>query len=143
MDKFKKDLAAKTFLTFAAVVFLDAVYWIFSAFKESASDFTRGFGGGLSLALLGYGAFQAFRLYMLKLDEKKLEELYRKSKDERYALIREKTASGSFAATTYIVCLGAIISSFFSQEITMVLAGVILVMAICTLCFKIYYGNKY
>ncbi|MDE7302694.1 MAG: hypothetical protein K2N60_05170 [Oscillospiraceae bacterium] len=143
MEKFKKDLAAKTFLTFAAVIFLDAVYWIFSAFKESASGFTRGFGGGLSLALLGYGVFQAFRLYMLKIDEKKLEELYRKSKDERYALIREKTASGSFAATTYIVCLGAIISSFFSQEITIVLAGVITVMAICTLCFKFYYERKY
>lgn len=143
MEKFKKDLAVKTFLTFTAVIFLDSVYWIFSAFKESASGFTRGFGIGLSLALLGYGAFQAFRLYMLKLDEKKLEELYRKSTDERYALIREKTASGSFAATTYIVCLGAIISSFFSQEITMILAGVITVMAICTLCFKLYYERKY
>lgn len=143
MEKFKKDLAIKTFLTFAAVIFLDAVYWIFSAFKESASGFTRGFGGGMSLVLLGYGAFQAFRLYMLRIDEKKLEELYRKSTDERYALIGEKTARAALLATTYIVCLGAVISSFFSQEITMILAGVIMVMAICTLCFKFYYERKY
>ena len=143
MEKFKKDLAAKTFLTFMAVIFLNVVYWLVSAFNESASSFTRGFGGGMSLALLGYGAFQAFRLYMLRIDEKKLEELYRKSTDERYALIREKTAGAALQATAYIVCLGAIISSFFSQEITMVLAGVITVMAVCTLCFKFYYERKY
>ena len=143
MEKFKKDLAVKAFLTFMAVIFLNVVYWLFSAFNESASGFTRGFGGGMSLALLGYGAFQAARLYMLKIDGKKLEELYRKSTDERYALIREKTAGTALMATTYIVCLGAIISSFFSQEITMVLAGVILVMAVCTLCFKLYYEHKY
>lgn len=143
MEKFKKDLVAKMFLTISAVALLNAVYWTFSAFSENESDFTRGFGIGMCLFLLGYTFFQAFRLYMLKLDEKKLEELYRKSTNERQLLICKKTASGSFTAAAYIICLGAIISSFFSQAATIILAGGLAVMQICRLCFKFYYERKY
>ncbi len=143
MEKFKKDLAAKMFMLWIAASFGNTVYWVFSAVKKDADEYTKGFGFGLCAVLFIYAAVMSFRLYIIKIDEKKLEELYRKSTDERYVLIREKTASGSFTVSTIIICLGAIISSFFSQEVTAVLAGVIAVMAVCRLCFKFYYDRKY
>lgn len=88
-------------------------------------------------------SFRHFGSICSGLTKKKLEELYRKSTDERQLLICEKTASGSFTAAAYIICLGAIISSFFSQAATIILAGVLAVMQICRLCFKFYYERKY
>ncbi len=111
--------------------------------KGTANDYTRGFGSGLCAILIVYAVVMSFRLYMLTIDEKKLDELYRKSTDERYALIREKTASGSFTVSSFIICLGAIVTSFFSKEITIVLTAVIGVMTVCKLCFKFYYERKY
>lgn len=143
MEKFKKDLAAKMIMLWVAASFGNTVYWVFSAVKKDADEYTKGFGFGLCAVLIVYAAAASFRLYIIKNDEKKLEELYRKSADERYALIREKTASGSFTVSTIVICLGAIISSFFSREITAVLTGVIAVMAICKCCFKFYYDRKY
>lgn len=143
MEKFKKDLAAKMILIWLAVLAANTVYWVFSAVKGNTSDYTRGFGSGLCAVLIVYAIVMSFRLYMLKSDEKKLEELYRKSTDERYALIREKTASGSFTVSSFIICLGAIVTSFFSEEITAVLAIVVGVMTVCKLCFNFYYERKY
>lgn len=143
MEKFKKDLAAKMIMLWVAASFGNTVYWVFSAVKKDADEYTKGFGFGLCAVLFIYAAITSFRLYIIKIDEKKLEELYRKSTDERYALIREKTASGSFTVSTIVICLGAIVSSFFSKEITMVLACVIAVMAICKCCFKFYYERRY
>jgi len=143
MEKFKKDLAAKMFILWGAALFGNAVYWVFSAIKENAGDYTRGFGFGLCAVLIAYAAVTSFRLYIIQTDEKKLKELYRKSTDERYVLIREKTASGSFTVSTLIISLSAIFFSFISEEITMVLACVIAVMAVCKLCFKFYYDRKY
>ncbi|MCM1024657.1 MAG: hypothetical protein NC395_11460 [Prevotella sp.] len=143
MEKFKKNLLAKMFIASMAVVLLNAVYWGLSANSGYESEFTKGFGGGLCFAMIFYAAFSAFRLYMVCIDEKKLEQLYIRSTDERYALIREKTASGSFVASAYIVCFGTVVSSFFSKEITIALACVVAVMTVCKLCFKFYYDRKY
>lgn len=143
MEKFKKDLVAKMILLWLAVLAANTVYWVFSAVKGTANDYTRGFGSGLCAVLIIYAVVTSFRLYMLTIDEKKLDELYRKSTDERYALIREKTASGSFTVSSFIICLGAIVTSFFSKEITIVLTGILLAMLIVWVLLKIYYERKY
>lgn len=142
MEKFKKQLRLKIILHLAAAVGLLAVYG--TVFLISGSNaFRNGFGAGLCTSISAGVIVYAVRYAIALSDEKQLEKMYITATDERYLLIREKTASGSFVATIYIICIGAIISSFFSQEITMILAGVIAVMTVCKLCFKFYYERKY
>lgn len=79
----------------------------------------------------------------MKKDPERLEELYRQYTDERNILIREKTSGGSFMATVFIICIAIMIFSYISIPVTLVLAGLLVVMLLIRLLLKIYYEKKY
>lgn len=98
---------------------------------------------GVSSVLLIYAVFNFVRCWTLKKDPERLEELYRQYTDERNILIREKTSGGSFMATVFIICIAIMIFSYISIMVTLVLAGLLVVMLLIRLLLKIYYEKKY
>ena len=98
---------------------------------------------GVASVLLIYGVFNFVRFWTLKKDPESLEKLYRQYTDERNILIREKTSGGSFMATVFIICIAIMIFSYISIMVTLVLAGLLVVMLLVRLLLKIYYEKKY
>lgn len=110
---------------------------------NSTGKFGIWFSIGVSSALLIYAVFNFVRCWTLKKDPERLEELYRQYTDERNILIREKTSGGSFMATVFIICIAIMIFSYISIMVTLVLAGLLVVMLLVRLFLKIYYEKKY
>lgn len=59
---------------------------------------------GICIILAGIMIYQSFHMYMLHINEKKLEAAYIKSKDERNIMIREKTSGASYIISIYMLC---------------------------------------
>ena len=143
MENFKKQIFKKLvvciiFAVLTATVYI-AVYVLFS----EKTMFSAGFSTGLFAAWITIIIANAVRYCSTLKDPEKLKKLYIAETDERTRLIHEKTASGSFTASVFILGLTTLIASFFSETITYVLAGVIGVMAIVKVSFKFYYDRKY
>lgn len=98
---------------------------------------------GVSSVLLIYAVFNFVRCWTLKKDPERLEKLYRQYTDERNILIREKTSGGSFTATVFIICIMIMVFAYISVMVTLVLAGLLVVMLLIRLLLKIYYEKKY
>ena len=98
---------------------------------------------GVSGALFVYALVNMIQFVSLGKNPEKLENLYRQYTDERNILIREKTSGGSFMATVFIICIAIMIFSYISIPVTLVLAGLLVVMLLIRLLLKIYYEKKY
>ena len=110
---------------------------------NSTGDFGVWFSLGVASALLIYAIINIIKFFELKKKPEKLEELYRQYSDERNVLIREKVSGGSFTALVFIICIAMMIFSYISVMVTLVLAGLLLVMFLVRLILKLYYEKKY
>lgn len=110
---------------------------------NSTGKFGVWFSIGVSGALFVYALVNMIQFVSLGKNPEKLENLYRQYTDERNILIREKTSGGSFMATVFIICIAIMIFSYISIPVTLVLAGLLVVMLLVRLLLKIYYEKKY
>ena len=143
MEKFKKQIIAKIVICIVLAVLTAAVYISVYIFLDEKTTFSAGFSSGLCASLITIILICTARYGSALKDPEKLKKLYIAETDERIKLIREKTASGSFTVSVFILGLSALVSSFFSETVTYVLAGVIGVLAVIKMSFKFYYDRKY
>lgn len=143
MEKFKKDLVAKLMLTNTAGILILSSYKFADAKIGGLSGFTEAICFAVCVIWTVVMICQSFHMYMLHIDEKKLEAAYIKSKDERNIMIREKTSGGSFTATVFIICIMIMVFAYISVMVTLVLAGLLAAMFLVRLILKLYYEKKY
>lgn len=130
-------------LTNSAGILIISSYKFMDVKIGGLDSFTEAVCIAICIILVGIMIYQSFHMYMLNIDEKKLEAAYIKSKDERNIMIREKTSGASYTISIYMLCAGVIVSSFFSQGICIAFACVIIAMLLVNACCKLYYERKY
>ena len=143
MEKFRKQIITKIIVCIVFAVLTATVYAGMYAHFINEDSFSAGYGMGFFSGLIALVFVYAVRYGSALKNPEKLKKLYIAETDERSRLIREKTASGSFTASVLILGLATVISTFFSETVTCVLAAVIGVIAVIKLCFKFYYDRKY
>ena len=143
MEKFKKQIIVKIVICVVFVVLTAAVYAGMYTLFANEDSFSAGYGMGFFAGLVVVVLAYAVRYGSILKDPEKLKKLYILENDERYRLIREKTASGSFTATVLILGLATAVATFFSTTVSCVLAGVIGVIAVIKMSFRFYYSRKY
>ena len=143
MEKFRKHIKIKLVLYIVLAVFMTAVYAAVSFIHPDSDTFSAGYSSGFCSGFVLVAAVFAVRYAIMLRDPEKLRKLYVLETDERSRLIREKTASGSFVITVFILGSATIIATFFSDVVVCVLAAVIGVMAAVKMSLKFYYDRKY
>lgn len=143
MEKFRKHIKIKLVLYIVLAVFMTAVYTAVSFIHPDSDTFSAGYSSGFCSGFVLVAVVFAVRYAIMLRDPEKLKKLYVLETDERSRLIREKTASGSFVITVFILGSATIIATFFSDVVVCVLAAVIGVMAAVKMSLKFYYDRKY
>lgn len=126
-----------------SIVITNLVRFVAKDNFKSTGKFGIWFSAGVSVILLIYAIINMVQFFSLKKKPEKLEELYRQYIDERNVLIREKVSGGSFTVSVFIICIAMMIFSYISVMVTLVLAGLLLVMFLVRLLLKMYYEKKY
>lgn len=126
-----------------SIVITNLVRFVAKDNFKSTGKFGVWFSAAIAGILLIYAIINMVQFFSLKKKPEKLEELYRQYNDERNVLIREKISGGSFTASVFIICIAMMIFSYISVMVTLVLAGLLLVMFLVRLILKLYYEKKY
>ena len=143
MEKFRKQIKIKLVMYIVFAVLMTAVYIAVSFIYPDSDTFSAGYGSGFCSGFTLVSVVFAVRYAIVLKDSEKLKKLYVLETDVRLRIIREKTASGSFVITVFILGFATVIATFFSDTVVCVLAAVIGVMAAVKLSLKFYYDRKY
>lgn len=96
-------------------------------------------GGFITTGIMGI--FYSFRLMK---DPKKAKEVEIYKNEERNQFIRLKTHSAIFTVNLYAQCLVILVAGFWGyKEISLVLAGLLVIQLIVYIGFANYYTKKY
>lgn len=143
-EQFRRNYHLKFSVSFAISIFISNIVSLVAKDNfRSTGKFGMWFSVGVSGALFVYALVNMIQFVSLGKNSEKLENLYRQYSDERNILIREKTSGGSFMATVFIICIAIMIFSYISIMVTLVLAGLLVVMLLIRLLLKLYYEKKY
>lgn len=143
MEKFRKQIKIKLVMYIAFAVLMTAVYVAVRFIYPDSDTFSAGYGYGFCSGFTLVSVVFAVKYAVVLKDAEKLKKLFVLETDERSLLIREKTASGSFVITVFILGFATVIATFFSDTVVCVLAAVIGVMAVVKMSLKFYYDRKY
>ena len=143
MEKFRKQIKIKLFMYIVFAVLMPAAYIAVSFIYPDNDTFSAGYSAGFCSGFTLVSLVFAVKYAVVLRDPEKLKKLYVLETDERSRLIREKTASGSFVITVFILGFATVIATFFSDTVVCVLAAVIGVMAAVKMSLKFYYDRKY
>lgn len=103
----------------------------------------RGFLSGVTMGVLALMGFGLVRNCLAMGDEKKLKKLYIKENDERARQVKLAAQAAACQAFLVLSVVAAIVAGYFSVTAALAILGCEMGTAVITLCFKLYYGNKF
>ena len=155
MEKYKEKLKLQNLFLAAACVIL-ALFCVLGFAAEAglvsltpvAGDSHwqsqwRGFVSGASMGVLALMLFGLVRNLLALKDEKKLKKLYIKENDERTIQVWTCARAAGCQAFLLLGLVAAIVAGYFSVTVSLSILACVLSAAVLSLCFKLYYYNKF
>ncbi|MBQ3242619.1 MAG: hypothetical protein IJA99_06685 [Oscillospiraceae bacterium] len=140
MENFKKTLKKRvlfgTIYCLSIPVLTILLHWIIGSTR--AAGFTSGFASGLAGVALYY-VIQSARA--LK-DEEKARAIYIKENDEREQIIGYCTAKATYLTMLVLLSIAMLVTAYIDYNITLILAAVTLIIAVCSAIWRAYYNKK-